>query len=248
MLPSMLDRVTRGLNLSYFGVTQAEIEARRFNIFIGISLGNKKLGTQLAKEYLAFATEHTNRKVLVLIADAIDAVNWIVFRDFSDAAASKKVADKGRQFEEMFGRALRQLSHEKGQSLAGVVKIVRWNSIVEPTYRHAHDAVVQEFRNDVEFRERVMSFVDTYSARRGLKLDDARRLRQSEYVLAELPSLIQGVVVDGEQYDLALYPTLVESGMSDFVLEIQAGRWPSLAARLGTYKKNRMVEVLVEDK
>ena len=77
--------------MKYFNVTQEEIEKKLFNIFIGISLGNKLLTKDLAKKYIKWAYENTRDHVLVLIADDIDTINWEVFRDFTKEEAEQKV-------------------------------------------------------------------------------------------------------------------------------------------------------------
>lgn len=79
----------RGL-MRYFHVEQNEIDERLFNIFVGISLGNKLLTPDIAKHYIRWAHEKTCKNVVILIADKIDAINWQVFRGLSREAALLK--------------------------------------------------------------------------------------------------------------------------------------------------------------
>jgi predicted acetyltransferase len=62
-------------DIKLFGINEEELNSKLFNIFIGISLGNKFLNKEIAEKYLRFCLEKTKEKVLVLIADEIDCVN-----------------------------------------------------------------------------------------------------------------------------------------------------------------------------
>ena len=61
-----------------FNTTKKEIESKKFNIFIGISLGNKWFTKENLQEYLNWALENTKEKVLILIADKIHIINYNV--------------------------------------------------------------------------------------------------------------------------------------------------------------------------
>jgi len=61
--------------VTYLNTTEEEIFAKKFNIVVGISLGNKDFKRELVRSYLLWAIENTKEKVLVLIPDKIHSVN-----------------------------------------------------------------------------------------------------------------------------------------------------------------------------
>ena len=61
-----------------FNTTKKDIESKKYNIFIPICLGNKFFTKKNTKKYLLWAIDHTKDKVLVLIADKIQAINYDV--------------------------------------------------------------------------------------------------------------------------------------------------------------------------
>src|SRR5262245_29722926 len=129
-----------------FGTSLGEVAHKRFNIFIGISLGNKFLNTERAKNYLEYAIDHTRESVLVLIADQIDTTNWIIYNRFSEEAAEQKVAQKGSNVEHIFKRALVQLSRGRGTDFGRRVEIIRWKSVVrDEVYQSSYRELQKNF-------------------------------------------------------------------------------------------------------
>jgi tRNA-dependent cyclodipeptide synthase len=239
--------MTKIFDMRPFGVTFGEIDAKKFNIFIGISIGNKFLNTALAKKYLAFALDHTAKNVLVLIGDSIDAINWVVYNDFDEVTAARKAKGKGQQFDEMFKRATSQLAHERHINLDQLVSIVRWNDIVNPAYLLTYNILKHKFEEEIEFRLKVFFFVDAYAARRGRRLSDSERIKLSDYVISELPTLLYGVEHADDHYDLILYPTFKESGMSQFVLDIHAGKYGPLGPGGVSEPRAAMIEIITDN-
>ena len=62
------------------GGTKEDIESNKYNIWVGISLGNKSFTKELIKEYIEYALKFTREDVLIVIPDRLHAVN-IEIRD-----------------------------------------------------------------------------------------------------------------------------------------------------------------------
>lgn len=99
--------------MKYFNVTKEEIDKKIFNIFVGISLGNKLLTPELAKKYIKWAYNNTKDDTLILIADKIDIINWQVFRGLNKKEAEEKVQQKAYNIAGMFEKAKRILYKEE---------------------------------------------------------------------------------------------------------------------------------------
>jgi tRNA-dependent cyclodipeptide synthase len=228
------------MDIKLFGINEEELNSKSFNIFIGISLGNKFLSKELAEEYLRFALDKSKEKVAVLIADEIDAINWEIFREFSKEEALEKVKNKGEGLAEMFQNIIHKLDRETGKILK--VKVIKWSDIKTKNFQSAEKFIAEEYKNNFEFKKRILYFVDEYAKIRKKSLPDKERDKLATYIIAELPTLIQGIEYDKDLYQIVLYPTYVSSGMSEFVLDIQNGIYPNLVVKLQINKPGKMIE------
>lgn len=229
--------------MKYFNVSEYEIEAKMFNIFVGISLGNKLLTPELAKHYVKWAHTYARDSAVVLVADEIDAVNWQVFNGLDSRGAMKKATSKGYGVGGLFDKAKRTLARDEGDaSYISKVHIIFWRDIINPGYTHLRKILKNKYDTVSAFREQVLFFVDKYIAFRRVEVTESNRERLSEYILDELPTLLGGIFWDNKLYQLILYPTYVDSGMSQFVLDIRGGKYFN-ASDL----QLRQISVLVED-
>jgi tRNA-dependent cyclodipeptide synthase len=233
--------------MKYFNVTQEEIEKKLFNIFVGISLGNKFLTPQLAKKYVKWAHYYTKDNALILIADKIDVVNWMVFNKLNLKEAEKKVRNKAWGIKGLFDKAIRTLAREENDpTYITKVYIVFWEDVTNNEgYRHLKEILTQEYKENKDFRNQVLYFVNKYIERRGLKpseISNEDKDKLADYILSELPTLIGGIFWNNTLYNLCLYPTYIESGMSQFVLDIRGGKYFEASKLL-----LRQICVLVED-
>lgn len=229
--------------MRYFHVTQEEIDRKLFSVFVGISLGNKLLTPELAEKYVKRAHEHTKDDAVILIADDIDVVNWMVFRGLSREDAEEKVRQKGYGMKGMFDRAIRNLARtENDPSYIAGVHIIFWEDIRNEGYDHLKKVLAEEYGTNEEFKKRVLYFVNKYAELRGAEASEENKDKLADYIISELPTLLGGIYWNGKLYNLILYPTYVESGMGQFVLDIRGGKYFD-ASKL----QLRQVGVLVED-
>jgi len=229
--------------MKYFNVTEREIEDKMFNIFVGISLGNKLLTPELAKHYVEWAHNHTNKNTVILIADKIDTVNWEVFRKMSHEEALEKVEQKAYGVAGMFDKARRTLAKETGDTgYISRVHVIFWDDIYNWGYEMLRGIIENEYKENEKFREQILHFVDKYIELRESEASEEEKDRLAGYIINELPTLLGGIYWDKTLYNLILYPTYVDSGMSQFVLDIRGGKYFD-ASKL----QLRQISVLVED-
>lgn len=229
--------------MQYFHVTQEEIDKKLFNIFIGISLGNKLLTHELAKKYVKWAHKNTKDDAVVLIADDIDVINWMIFRGLSREEAEKKVLKKGYGMKGLFDKAIRELAREENDpSYIAKMHIIFWKDIKNEGFNSLKDILSEEYKSNKEFRDKVLYFVDKYIELRDTKITDADKDKLADYIINELPTLLGGIYWNNTLYNLILYPTYIDSGMSQFILDIRGGKYFNASKLL-----LRQLCVLVED-
>ena len=232
--------------IKLFGTTREDVELRKFNIFIGISLGNKLLTKELAKTYLEWAVERTKESTVVLIADEIDTVNWTVFNNLDEVSAIEKVSNKAQNLDDMFSRAIKIIARENDPSIENRVEVIRWKDIKTDRFNKLLAVLENEFETNLDFRNKVLSFVKKYCELRKKSVVEIDEVKLAGYILAELPTLFEGIEFNGAKYDMIFYPTYVDSGMSQFVLDIQNGIYPDLLLKLQLSVKCVMAESYLE--
>lgn len=229
--------------MQYFHITQEEIDKKLFNVFVGISLGNKLLTPELAEKYVKWAHTHTKDNAVILIADDIDTVNWMVFRGLNQKESEEKVRQKGYGMKGLFDKAIRNLARQENDpTYIAKIHIIFWSDIRNKGYDHLKEILAEEYKTNKEFREQILYFVDKYIELRDVGVSDEDKDKLADYIISELPTLLGGIYWNNTLYNLVLYPTYVDSGMSQFVLDIRGGKYFN-ASKL----QLRQLCVLVED-
>lgn len=227
--------------MRFFGASAKEIYKKKFNIFLGISISNKKLTGDMAYNYLKWALRNTKEKVAIIIADELDIVNRIIFDKYSKGKAVKRVIKEGDKFEKMFLKVMKRFSLEEKSKL----RIYRWSKVKESkNYSELENFLTEQYKIDLEFKSAVLYFVKKYVRKKGKMkiLEDPKKLDVlAKYILGELPTLLQGIYLD-VHYNLCIYPTYFASGMSQFVTDIW-GSELNISKKLKKLIKNKAVLV-----
>jgi len=204
-----------------FGSSLNEIRKKKFNIFIGVSISNKKMTKSMAKTYLRWALHNTKNKVAVVIADELDVVNREIFDKYSKGKARKRALKEGDKYEVLFKEVMNKFPKKDREK----IKVYRWNKIRNNEhYLDIQKFLKEQYKLDLEFKSAVLFFVKKYIR----KKDKLKTLKNKEkldkladYILGELPTLLEGIKIEEIHYNLCVYPTYFASGMSQFVTDIQ---------------------------
>lgn len=219
--------------------SQAELEGRKYNIFVPISLGNLYFTKERVRELVLWALEHTRDCVAILICDNIHAINYEVLRRMNkrqSAAAARSLGDNKLNMAE---RIIRSLPREQ----RGRVLAVRWDDIEKDTFAETQNTLRGEYRTSIQFKAEVHRIVRV--ALKQKAPDDLKAInRLGDYVIAEMPLMLNGIYVRGKKYEVFLYPGLSE--LDALMSDIQNRRkFPDLAAKLKLTKR-LLVEAYVE--
>jgi tRNA-dependent cyclodipeptide synthase len=224
----------------FFNATEKEVEERKYNIFVGISLGVlKPLSENLAKDYLKWALKNTKNKVAILIADEIAKFNYRVFSKYGEGKSLRSASKEGDKYEDFFRKIIKEFSAKEKKKIL----ILRWKDIWDNQREKIRMKLEEKYQSNKEFREIIVSFVNKYAEKRGKDLENKKLDYLSQYILAELPTLLDGIEFKNEKYCLLLYPTFAHSGMSDFVKNIEEGKiFPELKKELNLDRSVAIVE------
>jgi tRNA-dependent cyclodipeptide synthase len=220
------------------GADLKEVKSKKFNIYLGISLGNKWFTEEHIKGYLVWAIENTKHKVAILIADTIHALNYEFRNKLKREKAIKKSLKKGDEFELLIKKIILQLPKSEQDK----IEIIRWNKLEDNLERK--DLVSQlykEFERNCKFKSKIIEIVKSHLSKEKRKFDEKAIGKMCNYILDELPELFSGFSYKGVYYNAYIYPQ--DSALTDFVEEIQTKKlFPEFSEKF-EIKKNIFIEL-----
>ncbi|HUC02063.1 MAG TPA: tRNA-dependent cyclodipeptide synthase [Candidatus Paceibacterota bacterium] len=228
-------RITRYLN-----TTQAELQAKKFNILIGISLGNKYFTDSHIKDYVLWAIENTKEKTAVLIPDKIHAINYEAKSQYKPERALALATRKGKEIEEIILGIKKEFKIPNDK-----LQILHWEEIENETYNHMLHIFSDAFKNNTSFRDAVFNIVKDTPHFKELNLNDSQYEKLCNYVIDELPMLISGVEKNGIAYDLLPYPGF--ANIDYLAIDLQEGKnFPKITEQLHIKNKLRLIEAYAD--
>ena len=113
----------------YIGTTSEEVESKKHNIFIAICLGNKfflngnLINEENITKYLSWALKNTKDKVLILVADKVQATNYNVRnKHHSKQANLRRVLRDGAEIKLNLEKLIEKFPKDEQNK----IKIIRW--------------------------------------------------------------------------------------------------------------------------
>ncbi len=196
--------------VSYLNIPEEEIKNRQHNIWIGISLGNKYFTKGNIEGYISWAIDNTKESVLIVIADALHAINLEVLDHRSPERAFKKAVKIGDEKNKEIIEILNTFTNKQKEK----VKVVRLKDILNnEVYNRNLELVKNEYKNNPEFHKVILEITKSGRedrADRISKMTESELDRLADYVLYELPLFISGVqgYEDNVVYNVIPYPGL----------------------------------------
>lgn len=220
---------------NYFNTNEKEVRQRKFNIVIGISLGNKYFSKDNIREFIIWATENTKEKVIFLIPDKIHAINYEVKNGYSKERAVKVASRKGEEMKSI----IEEILFEFPEKTRKIFNIIKWEDIENVEYNKQVNIISKEFKKNIKFRDKIISIARENVKNKIFVSGDYEKL--SEYILKELPFLISGIKYRGIKYGLLPYPGLSE--IDYLVSDLHRGvSFPEITKKLDIKSKLRIVE------
>jgi len=168
--------------------TEKEVLAKKFNIIIGISIGNKYFTKENIRDYLLWAVKNTKEKVAILIPDKIHAVNYEVRSGYKKERSLKRAINEGEKIENIAKDIIEELPFEKHS----VMSILKWEDIETEEYKRRVSVLYDEFKDNSKFRNEIIEIVKEYC--NSEKLTDCDYEKLATYPLEELPMLVCGTI------------------------------------------------------
>lgn len=224
----------------HLNATGAEIRDKKYNIWLGLSLGNKYWTPDHIRAFLEWALAHTKEKVAILIPDKIQAVNYEIKSGYKPQWAMAVARRKEDEVETI----VRNILDEENVP-ADKVEIVRWEQIEDGEYQRIVEILRDEFAKNPVFKKAVIDAVRDVSHLQSLCLDSSAYERLAKYVIDEMPVLLNGFQVNSVHYDLLPYPGLAKI---DYLRDelLNGISFPEITKRLNIQTKVGLVEAYAE--
>lgn len=204
------------MTLKVLGVRGGRIEeilAKKINVFIGISLGNKWFSRENLREYILWALKYSNEKVLIWVADKIHAVNYEIKDRQKPGNALKRAIKEGDKRITLINEIISELPPREQQK----VEIIRCKDLeVLEFHKKRRAFFYKKFKEDEKFKDEIFKIVKSTIT---LKFEDNELERLSEYVLDELPEIMGAFEYSGVEYSVHPYP--VDTKISQFTEKVQ---------------------------
>lgn len=224
---------------NYFNTTKEEVGTKKFNIFVGISLGNKYFShKENTTTFILWALENSVNDIVVLIPDKIHTVNYEVRNGYSKEKAERAMHRKSDETKKMVDEIVSALDEKERERVA----ILTWKDIENDSdYQNRKDLLYREFENNSEFHKRIIEATKESVDQNILKLENDAYKKLASYPLDELPILTAGFQYNGRRYNLIPYPGI--SKIDQLTVDLQNGTsFPELSKKLNMRERVAIIE------
>ncbi len=165
--------------MRFFGTDYTEVYQKKFDIFIGISISNKKITPEIALNYVQWAVNNTKRKVAVIIADELNIVNYEIFDGYSSGKAKNRAKKVGEVFNRIFSKAIKKLPM-KDQSK---ITIHHWPEVrANKNYMQIREFLEDRYYEDLEFKSAILYFVRKYMMKKRKIITNQKKNRSISHL------------------------------------------------------------------
>ena len=185
------------------GGTKEDLETRKYNIGIGISLGNRWFTVENIIGLIRWALPRARENVIVYVADSIHAINIEVRKEVSHKRALEIANQMGTEIlSKVKEEAEKVLSSEDTVKL----RYVKWDEIADKAYKEKTKYLYALYDVDETFRETLRSIVRDFVSKEPLKFKEKEIDRLAHYIIEELPEQITRVQMAGMSCNAFAYP------------------------------------------
>lgn len=200
------------------GGSIADLERRKYNIGIGISLGNRWFTTENTVGLIRWSLLHTRDWVVVYIADSIHAINIEVRNKISFEEASQIADNEGRKLLSGIQEGVKKMFTPEEQRR---IHFAKWSDFENEDYRRKKDYLYSLYEKDESFKSYIHAIVKDFVSKGKRSFSDKEINRLGTYILEELPELICRVPIKSMVYDANAYP--FDSKVTELAEDIQLG-------------------------
>lgn len=220
------------------GGNKEDLEAKKYTIGIGISLGNKWFTPENIFESIKWALEYSKGPVVVYISDSIHAINLSVRNSINFDRALRLTARQRDKLFEQVKSLLTKLSEDQRSRII----FVTWDEIVDEKFKEKLSYLRSLYESPTEFREVVHTIVKNHVSKESRKFSEEEVHKLGEYIISEMPEFLTRVKMKGIVVDAYTYP--YDNEVTKFAESIQKGEiLPEIKAQIMDTESKVFLEV-----
>lgn len=215
------------------GATEEEVKQKKFNIFIGISLGNKWFNKKNIREYILWALKDTGaEKLPIVIGDTLHAINYEVRDGYNPDRAIERALRVGNRVEAMIREIIPTLPEKERTR----IEILRWNDAINTNnYDLMKKLFYEEFEKKLKFNEFILEMVRKSTMKSEKEYSEEEIKKLAQYVLDELPLFLRGMKWKDIFYNLHPYPLFTM--INELVRGMRQGKlFPEIYSKIDRHK------------
>lgn len=207
------------------------------NFMLGISINNKYFTKDNIHKFIDWMLQNTDGKVCIMIVDTIQAINNEILNHQSKEKALEKAMRDAKKIHNRCKLILDSYSKIEKDRLV----IIRWTDInKDPAYVNNLKIIKNEFNQNPKFKEFIIGFVKKQLGDITNRLNTDEITYISDYLLCEIPELLNGINYNNTIYDVCIYP----GSFKELMLGICT--FEKLMSKLKIQNKNKFIEIYVD--
>ena len=143
------------------GGSKTDLESKKYNISIGISLGNKWFTTSNIIELIQWTLRYTREYVIVCTADEIHAINLEVRNRKSRARSLEQAQKMGG---EIIKNCKEEIERTFSQTDKDKIRYATWKDVLNNVYRKKVEYLYSEYDTNSDFQKIIQGFVRSHIA------------------------------------------------------------------------------------
>jgi len=204
--------------ISIRGGTKEELEARKYTIGVGISLGNKWFTPENIADLVNWAFRFSKDRVIVYVADSIHALNIESRNGKSPEKSLEMALALGEEILNATREVVRKMLPE---DLLKKVAYVKWSELQDEKYLKKVKYLYSFFDNDRDFHKKITGIVHHHIEKEKRNFNDDALKKMAYYALEELPELLCRVKMGKYECDAYAYP--FDGELTELAEQIQKG-------------------------
>ncbi len=221
------------------GGNKEELEGRKYTIGVGISLGNKWFTPENIVELVKWSLVYSKDYVIIYVADSIHAINLEVRNRISFQNALKKAEARGQKIlDDVKAEVVSKLSPDEIKKIV----YVTWSDLETPSYKEKVKYLKSLYSDDVKFKNKITSIVKGFTSKETRIFSDFEVSCLGEYLVEELPELLNRVPMDNLICDAYVCP--YDGEVTAFIEKIQKGEiFPEIKKKIMDTEPKVFLEV-----
>nr|7QB8_A Chain A, Cyclodipeptide synthase [Parcubacteria bacterium RAAC4_OD1_1] len=200
------------------GCHKNDIELKKYNIGVAISLGNKWFSIDNIEKLVKWSLLHTKEYVIIYIADSIHGINLSVRNKLSDSHAEEVAIRYGRN---LFIKIKERVSLSFSQDEQAKIIYATWSDIADSKYKEKVKYLYNLYDKNINFKNYIENFVKEWVSKEKRTFNNNEINKFGRYILEELPELMVQVKARGVLFEAYVYP--YKTRITEFVGLLQKG-------------------------